>query len=181
MLRAVRQVRFSKLTLDQHVGRGDRAEFVAGERFPLPEESRAHRLVAQNFFLAVARHLDGGTLSPHLGLKPVRIDAADALYYPDLVVVDGDDAPQLVIEVMAPETAPTDAREKWLCYQLLDTIREVVLVGLDPREVEVRRRGWDGAWSGEVYDRGEMAWLEAIGLALAVDAIYAGIDGLTVA
>jgi Uma2 family endonuclease len=137
----VRQVRFSKLTLEEHLAGVDRAEFVAGERFPLPEESRVHRLVAQNLFLAVA--------------------------------------PLLVIEVMAPETAPTDGREKWLCYQLLDTICEVVLVGLDPREVEVRRRGWDGAWSGEVYERGEMAWLEAIGLGVSVDAVFAGVNGLT--
>ena len=179
--RLVRQVRYTKSTLDEHAARGERAEFVAGERFPLPEESRAHRLVAQNLFLAVAQHLGAGPLRPHLGLHPLRIDAADALYYPDLVVLDESGAALLVGEVMAPETAAIDAREKWLVYQLVETIREVVLVGLAPREVDVRRRGRDGTWSGEVYAMGETAWLDAIELRLPVAALFAGIDGLTFA
>jgi Uma2 family endonuclease len=177
----MRQVRFEKLALDAHAARGERAEFVAGERFPLPPESRAHQIVAQNLFLPIAERLAGTGLAAHLRVLPVRIDAADALYFPDLVVVDGEGAPVLVAEVTAPQTAAVDRREKWLCYQLLPGLREVVLVGHAPREVEVRRRGRDEAWTGEIYERGETAWLDTVELGIAVDAIYAGIDGLTFA
>jgi Uma2 family endonuclease len=177
----MRHVHFTKLTLEEHAASGERAEFVAGERFPLPEESRAHRLVAQNLFLAVAEHLGAGPLRPHLGLQKLRIEAADALYYPDLVVLDEAGAALLVAEIMAPETAATDAREKWLVYQLLETIREVVLVGLAPRRVDVRRRAREGGWSGEVYEPGETAWLDSIALGVEVNAVFAGIDGLTFA
>ncbi len=69
--------------------------------------------------------------------------AEDVLYYPDVMVVCGDDetllqeAPCLVVEVISPSTEAIDRREKLLAYKKkLLSLRVYLMVDQQRRHVE---------------------------------------------
>jgi Uma2 family endonuclease len=113
----------------------------------------------------------------------LRVEAADAGFYPDLMVTcsEADHAdryvkrePVLVIEVLSPNTAQYDMGEKFAAYRRLRGLREYVLVDPDRPYVEVFRPGADTRWSVEQFGPGETLRLESVELELPMDALYEG-------
>jgi Uma2 family endonuclease len=112
----------------------------------------------------------------------VHIEAADAFYYPDIVVScePRDDkalflkAPLLIVEVLWPATENIDRREKRLAYQRLESLREYVLAAQDTRRVEVYRKRESGNWEVDSYGGNESAVLHSVELTLLLDRIYEG-------
>jgi Uma2 family endonuclease len=78
----------------------------------------------------------------------VRVEAIDAVYYPDLVVtcepLQQNDriitTPRLVLEVLSPSTKKTDLREKLVGYRTLPSLVEYVIVHQDRALVETYRK-----------------------------------------
>ncbi len=127
-----------------------RHEYVAGQVFAMVGGTRGHNLVALNIAAFLHAHLKGGPCFAYMSDMKVRIEAADAFYYPDVVVSCESLAmsdvflrePVLIFEVLSPSTETTDRREKCLNYQKLPSLQEYVLVSPEEVRVEVyRRRG----------------------------------------
>jgi Uma2 family endonuclease len=159
-----------------------RLEFVAGDIVAMSGGTIAHgRLIAQL----------SGLLREALTGKPclvmpadvrVRIRAADRATYPDAFVVcgtietDADDAdavvnPTVVVEVLSETSSAADRGDKFAAYRRLRALREYVLVSQRERRVDVYTR--EGRrWILEEFRTGETVRLEALGVTLAVDAIY---------
>lgn len=159
-----------------------RHEYVAGHVFPLVGASGAHNRVVSNIHAFLHRHLHGTPCRPYRRDVKVRIEGAEAFYYPDIVVscepFDPSGLylrePVLVVEVLSPSTGGTDRREKRLSYQKLPTLREYVLVAPDKVRVEVFRRGEGGSCSLDVYGPGdERVILTAFAAELPMMTIYA--------
>ena len=81
----------------------------------------------------------------------VQTSADDAYFYPDVVVVCGQQAfeddgldtllnPIVIVEVLSPSTEAYDSGEKFRRYQQLASLREYVLVAQDSVRVEHYRR-----------------------------------------
>ena len=84
----------------------------------------------------------------------IRVEAADAFYYPDVFVTcDPRDTepyfkrfPCLIVEVLSPSTEAVDRREKLRHYRMLETLKEYMLVSIEERKVEIFRRELTGEW-----------------------------------
>lgn len=117
----------------------------------------------------------------------VSIAAANAYYYPDVVVScaaedrapdspsDYLQAPALIVEVLSPCTATTDRREKLLNYRKLPCLQEYVLVDQERQWIELYRRDVDG-WLHQTATAGEHLHLQSVGLTLAAADIYEDAD-----
>ena len=117
----------------------------------------------------------------------LRIDAAEAVYYPDVMLscdVHDDHpmystAPCLVVEVLSPSTASIDLREKRVAYLGLPSLQAYVIADAESRHVEIWQRG------GEGYSRRDLGETDQLvvdcggsRMSLALDDIYDRVAGL---
>jgi Uma2 family endonuclease len=130
-------------------------EFVRGEAFAMAGAHEAHVTATMNVAMALRQHLKGSPCRTFLTDMKLRVEAADAFYYPDVMVTcsaaDAADPlikrePVLVVEVLSPSTAANDRGEKFAAYRLLPTLQEYLLVDPAARRCDLYRRGADGLW-----------------------------------
>ena len=143
-------------------GETAKREFVRGELIEREGGDEWHNYVVGNVFMALRIHLRGTPCHVFaLDLK-LRIEAADCLSYPDVLVtcaaVDGHalvlHEALLVVEVLSPSTAALDRGDKFADYRQLPTLCEYLLLDPDKRLYEVR----DGkVVRAELYRSGEKA------------------------
>lgn len=154
--------RVGDITVEEYLGdeetSNDRCEYVAGEVFDLDEPSEAHCLLAENVAARLREHLRGNMYWVFVSYMKVQIEAADAFYYPDVMVTreslsatqDFKRQPCLIIEVLSPNTAMIDRREKLWAYRKLESLREYVMIAQDEARIEVYRRDAPGKWTQEI-------------------------------
>jgi len=160
---------------------GDQHEYVAGQIYAMVGVTDRHNLIAGNIYVALRAKLRGGPCRVFMSDVKVRIEAADACYYPDVFVTcDGRDQdpyvkqhPCIVLEVLSPSTEGTDRREKLLNYRKLDSLQEYVLVASDRQRIEVYRREADGGWTVDTLSRDEVLELNSVAVALPLAEVYA--------
>lgn len=159
-------------------------EYVAGRVYAMVGTSKTHNRIALNITTALDRHLRGGPCQVFMADLKVHVEAAEAFYYPDVVVscdpTDNDpyliSRPCLIIEVSSPSTERIDQGEKLYNYRRLDSLQEYVLVSTARKDVQIYRRDNDD-WRIETCGEGEVH-LASVNLRLAVEGIFAGVlDG----
>lgn len=155
-----------------------RHEYVDGEIFAMVGASRRHATIVGNLFVAIRQAARARGCSAYTNDVKVRVEAANAYYYPDLVATcapSDDDpyvvhAPALIVEVLSDSTEAIDRREKRANYQKIPSLREIVLVAQDDRRVEIYRR--DGPhWVADIVTEGDLT-LTALDLTLPLTALY---------
>ncbi len=133
----------------------DKHEFVAGEVFAMVGARRTHVTVSGNCFALLKNHVRGTPCRAYMADMKLEVAAADAVFYPDVMVTcHADDLkaelvmhhPQVIIEVLSEGTAAYDRGAKFAAYRLLDSLREYALIDPDARTVEVYRRIDNGDW-----------------------------------
>ncbi|CAZ87455.1 conserved hypothetical protein [Thiomonas arsenitoxydans] len=159
----------------------DKHEYLAGEVFAVAGASDADVTISGNVFAALRAHLRGGPCRAFIADMKLRIDAAQAFFYPDVFVTcSAADAQSplfkrealLVVEVLSPSTAAYDLGQKFAQYRHMATLQEYVLIDSERVAVDVFRRNAEGRWVLYPYTEGEMATLDSVGLSLPVAAIY---------
>jgi Uma2 family endonuclease len=156
---------------------GDRPRLMAGGTV-------RHNRIALNIAGVLLAGLRGQRCYPLLGdVKAVL--PTGKWTYPDVFVRCGsgrdrdtgvDDA-VVVVEVLSPRTANYDLEDKRLDYYSIPTLRHIVYVAQDRVTVEHVRRSDDGSWRSVVYRAADHTIdLDAIGVELPIEAIYAGVD-----
>lgn len=155
-----------------------RHEYVDGEIFAMGGASRRHATIVGNLFVALRQAARARGCQAYANDVKVRVEAANAFYYPDLVATcaGGDDDPYvvkdpvLVVEVLSDSTEAIDRREKRTNYQKIPSLREIVLVSQTERLVEVYRR--DGAgWTIDVVRDGPVM-LASLDLTVPLESVY---------
>lgn len=160
-------------------------EFLRGEVFATAGASEAHVAIAGNLYVALRQHLRGTPCRTFITDMKLRVEAADAFFYPDVMVCCGPgDAgnplikrdPVLLIEVLSPGTAAYDRGEKFASYRLLPGLREYMLVDPASRRCEVFRKrdsGPDqGLWVLHPYDPGQDVVLRSVDLTLTAERLW---------
>ncbi|MBN2887189.1 MAG: Uma2 family endonuclease [Chromatiaceae bacterium] len=136
---------------EQHV----KHEYQHGEVYAMVGARQEHVLVSGNFYSALKQRLRGGPCRVYVSDMKLRVAAADAFYYPDVMVsCDARDHaamhylehPTLVVEVLSPGTSAFDRGEKARNYRLLPALRDYVLVDIEARSLEVYWRTEQGDW-----------------------------------
>ncbi len=161
--------------------REGRFEYIQGEVIDVTGTTDRHNTVAGNLYLWLRGQLRGTPCRTFMSDVQVRVEAADAAFYPDVVVTcDPADAqqrrvkhaPSLIAEILSESTAGYDTGRKFHCYRRLESLREYLLIDPDRCCVEVFRRGGDGHWLVETYAEGETVPLPGIGVELPVATLY---------
>jgi Uma2 family endonuclease len=160
-----------------------RHEYVNGHVYAMVGSTLAHNRIASNLAGALRVHLKGGPCQVYMSDIKVRVEAANAFYYPDLLVVCGTrdlqavfvDDPCLIVEILSSSTEAVDRREKYAAYQKLPSLREYVLVAQDTMNVEMFRRQQDADWAVEICSAGDTLRFESVGLGVPIAEVYEGV------
>ena len=135
-------------------GRDDKHEYLAGELLATVGARQEHVVVAGALFARLREHLRGTRWRVYISGMKLEIDAADAVFYPDVMVsCDEDDrraslalhAPCLVVEVLSESTAAGDRGPKFAAYRLIPALRDYLLVDIDARRLELYTRHSEAA------------------------------------
>jgi Uma2 family endonuclease len=153
-------------------------EYKAGEVFPMAGASAIHNIISLNLAAILLGHLRGTPCRVFMADVKLKLEQADACYYPDLMVSCEQDAashyrerPVLVVEVLSASTAKFDSGDKRLDYQTLASLQEYVLVSQDCMDVRVYRRAESG-WTASIYTDGAVVPFESVGLQVPIERIY---------
>jgi Uma2 family endonuclease len=177
------------MTLDEflawEIEQPDRHEFFRGEVFLMVGASQVHNVVGVNLTVALHNRLDPSSCRVLANGMKVRIDLADAIFYPDVVVScsRSDRAlthallePTFIAEVLSPSTGNFDKSAKFAAYRRIPALGEYLLVEPHTRIVELFRRTPAGTWEvTEPSDNG-MLMLESLGISFPVEELFVGLD-----
>jgi Uma2 family endonuclease len=154
-------------------------EFLAGDIIAMVGATKAHILVTGNVLMALRQHLRGSPCSTFASDLKLRVESANAFFYPDVVVscneTDREDPlivrePLLLVEVLSPSTAGYDLGQKFAAYRQLPALQEVLFVHTDSRRCDVFRRGSGAAdaalWVLHPFDPGQTVRLASVDMDL---------------
>jgi Uma2 family endonuclease len=160
-------------------------EYLGGQVYAMAGGTPEHAGVTANVLRLLGNALHGKPCRVYSPDLRVRVKATGLVSYADASVIcgaielDADDRkshtalnPTLLVEVLSPSTEDYDRGEKLGHYKQIPSLREVLLIAHDRREVEIVRREPDGSWSRSIAGAGTQARLASIDCALAVDDLY---------
>jgi Uma2 family endonuclease len=161
----------------------ERHEFISGEVFAMTGARATHNLIGGNIFFALRHGLRGTPCRVHYEGMKVHVQAADAVFYPDLLVTCAPadlgpeaelrkTAPKLIVEVLSDSTAAYDRGRKFELYQQLPSLQEYLLVEADRQHADLFRRNTEGLWVLHPAGPGATVELASVGLSIAMAAIY---------
>ncbi|WP_445372433.1 Uma2 family endonuclease [Methylomonas sp. HW2-6] len=163
----------------------EKHEFVAGEVFAMVGARQDHAVVAGNIFAALKQRLRGTPCRPYVTDLKLKVEAADAFFYPDVMVSchPGDlgnqhyiSNPSLVVEVLSDSTADYDRGGKFVAYRKLDSLKEYLIVDIEARRVECFRRTADNDWLLHDYVGEADCELISLGVSLPMAEIFEDIE-----
>lgn len=160
-----------------------RHEYRLGLVYAMAGGSDFHDRIALNLLTEINLHLRGSDCRFHSG--NVKVNYADAFYYyPDaFVTCDPRDFkeryvkrfPKFIAEVLSPSAQTFDRGDKFEDYRQIETLEEYVLISQDLMRVECRRKSQTG-WETAVYEIGEQVIFKSLGLELAIEQLYMGVE-----
>ncbi len=144
--------------------------------------TRLHNLIALAVASSLRAQLKGTRCQVLMNDVKLHIEAADAYFYPDVMVTcDERDlaadlvmrAPTLVVEVLSPSTSTFDRADKFAAYRTLPSLAQYVLVASIERRIDVftRAENWTATTAANAGD----VLLTSLGVSLRFDDIYTGV------
>lgn len=177
-----------KFSLDDYLlweaEQSERHEYINGEVFAMTGARDGHNTIAGNIFAALRSALRGSPCRAFIADMKLRIDAANAAFYPDVMVTcDPRDKtpetdlakqhPVLIVEVLSESTSAYDRGLKFEHYRHIDTLKEYLLVEQDRRHADLfRKREDDGRWVLYASGTADDVVLESVGLQLSMDTLF---------
>lgn len=155
-------------------------EYVAGHVYAMAGASREHNFISGNLYATFLSRLPSHCHVFISDMK-VQVEAADAFYYPDVVVgCEFQDKhkyyliqPKIIIEVLSPSTAQIDKREKLLSYKTIDSLQEYMIIAQDKCEIMLYERIDTKNWDLTVLGKNDKFLLKSVDLEIAVSDVYA--------
>lgn len=159
-------------------------EFVRGETFAMAGARRSHVTVCLNLASAFKSHLRGTPCRAYMAGMKLRLEEADASFYPDVMVTcdQSDHAadlylshPMLVVEVLSENTAAYDRGDKFADYRKSTSLREYAVVDINARRVECYRRNAENRWVLHDFSEGECHFA-SIDLSMPLAVVFEDVD-----
>jgi Uma2 family endonuclease len=159
--------------------------YYRGEVFAMVGVRQAHATVTLNLGAALKTALRGTPCRAFVADMKLRVDAADAVFYPDVMVsCDLRDRqtpfylayPQLIVEVLSDSTAAFDRGDKFAACRQIETLAEYVLVNIDARRTEVFRKNTEGLWVLHEFTGEQTVEFASLGVTLPAEALYENVE-----
>lgn len=164
----------------------EKHEYHQGEIFAMVGARLPHQTLSGNVYAALKSGLRGTPCRTYLDGTKLRIEADDAVLYPDVMVTcdprdkSGEDRyiawPILIVEVLSESTAAYDLGPKFALYRKLETLREYLIIDPDSRRIEVFRRNDASLWVLHDFTGEASVELTSIGITLPADVIFEDLD-----
>lgn len=162
-------------------------EFLDGNIYAMAGGSPLHAALSMAVGVALSACAKGGRCRVFPSDLRIRVLATGLATYPDVSVVCGPPIadpesadtvtnPTAVVEVLSDSTMDYDLGEKLDHYRQIPSLKAVAYLWQKERRIEVRQRGADDTWSSAVARAGDVARIDALECALAVDEIYAAAE-----
>lgn len=161
-------------------------EFLRGEVFAMAGATASHNQIAVNLVTRLRDHLRGSVCRVYVSDVKLRVEAADAYFYPDLFVTcDPEDhadpavkrRARLIVEILSVSTAAYDRTDKFDDYRKLETLEEYVLIDSRKQSVMVYRRGADtDTWLLELLPATGTLRVVCVNLSIPVSTLYEDAD-----
>lgn len=158
-----------------------RHEFVNGAIFAMVGVTRQHATIALNLSTLLRQHLRGTPCRVYMADMKLKLQTADAFFYPDVFVTcskaDHDaelfmSEPRLIVEVLSESTEAYDRGDKFEKYRQFPSLTEYALINPNKRKVDCFRLGPTGHWVLHDYSGGETIHFESVGLAVESAVLY---------
>jgi len=164
----------------------EKHEYIRGEVFAMVGARREHVVVALNLAAAFKQRLRDGPCQAYISELKLRVESADAFFYPDVMVsCDARDHaasqfishPILIVEVLSDSTAAFDRGDKFAAYRMLPSLQEYVLVDFASRRVETFRRTPENDWlfHAALAEDGDFQF-PALGVSIPFDEIFENVE-----
>jgi Uma2 family endonuclease len=159
--------------------------YYRGEVFAMVGVRQAHATVTLNLGAALKTALRVTPCRAFVADMKLRVDAADAVFYPDVMVsCDLRDRqtpfylayPQLIVEVLSDSTAAFDRGDKFAACRQIETLAEYVLVNIDARRTEVFRKNTEGLWVLHEFTGEQTVEFASLGVTLPAEALYENVE-----
>jgi Uma2 family endonuclease len=148
--------------------------------------SQAHARIIRNIGYALHRQLQGSGCEVLQTEMRLHIDAANAVFYPDLLVHCASasaaattyelNEARLVIEVFSPTTQHFDRGVKLQAYQMLAGLQQVVLLSSTEEAGWSCRRAGDGPWAElEPWQPGSPLMLPSLAIEVGWAEVWSGV------
>jgi Uma2 family endonuclease len=160
-----------------------RHEYWRGEVFGPIEGSARHSRIVLNLATRINAHLKGTGCQVFASSMRAQFEQEGVLY-PDVMVTCASAAagdqkafsdPQLVIEVLSPDTKGYDKRDKFALYRHFASLREYALIDPMTREVEVFVLSASGSWKFTDQTRAAALTFASIELTIPSGAVFDGV------
>lgn len=161
-----------------------RHEYLAGEIYAMAGGSVLHAALSAGVLASLHAQL-GGRCRVYSSDLRIRVLATGLASYPDVTIVcgpaetDPESAdtvvnPTALVEILSPGTIDYDLGEKFEHHRQIPSLKAVVYVWQDRKQVEVRERpGADDWHPGTIVGSGSTVHLRALRCTLDLDALYA--------
>ena len=161
-----------------------RYEYVDGEVFAMSGGTAEHAIIIGNIHGQLWMQMKGRPCQVYASDMKLRIQAAEAGKYPDLMALCGEQQfhdgrrdlllnPSLIVEVLSSSTEAYDRGDKFALYRRLPSLREYLLVAQHRVQLELYTRGDDGRWMlTSVDDRAGSIHLSSVDCTLTVAEVY---------
>lgn len=162
-----------------------KSEFVAGEVFAMVGVRREHATVAGNIFSSLREHLRGSPCRSFIADMKLRVESADAFFYPDIMVTCDErdrraelylEHPKLIVEILSASTAAYDRGAKFAAYRQIEAFEEYALVDIDTHSVEIFRRQPGNEWLLHDYSAEPACRFETVGLTLEMARVFEDVE-----
>lgn len=162
-----------------------RSEYLKGEVFAMVGTSSMHNVIVLNIAQTLRNLLRGRPCQIFAIDIKLRVESANAYFYPDLMVTCSDKdrrsdfiktEPILVMEVLSPSTALFDRDKKFACYRQLPSLQEYVLVDTEQVNIECYRRADGGEWIMHPYGVDESVTLHSLNLTFPIASAYQDVE-----
>ncbi len=179
----------SRLTVEQYLDFEKKSfeikhEYLAGEVWAMVGGTDRHNTVTLNLASTLRGYLRGTSCRTFMAGVKLRLDEADAFFYPDVFVTCGrhDQDERLykrhalfVAEVVSPSTESFDRGHKFRIYQQARVLQEYWLIDPNAMHVDVLRR-FDGDWLLHSYGEGDRTIpLCCLDLEISMAGLYEGV------
>lgn len=164
-----------------------RHEYWDGEIRAMSYTSPEHGEIQTNLSDALAACLNAKGCKRYSADRMVYVPECNKVFYPDLVVVCGEQVfhqhkkkmkatlnPTVIIEILSDSTEQQDRIDKWMCYRSIPSLQQYLMVQQDVRSIHsyCRRteREWDYSYAEKEEDE-----VDVLGCVLKLEAVYAGV------
>lgn len=157
-------------------------EYIDGYIYAMAGATDPHVTIALNLASLLRNHVRGSGCRVYIADMKARIESLNRFYYPDVMVTcDQRDQetstykrfPCLIVEVLSDSTEGFDRGDKFADYQILESLKEYVLINTKRQRVECFRRNEQGLWVLQFYtDKENSIRLNSVNFEVTMAEIY---------